>query len=460
MLIESLLAESLAGKRGDQRIIAQFESYARLATQYMSEGKFGHALDQLRHIFGRTTGNVKADLFHAQVFVLLKRCYRELGRPEMAERCAAEARKCAVLESGFTKRLIPVKYTKHLPQLSVIVPTYNRLPILKKCLAALEEQTLPARDFEVIVIDDGSSDGTEEFMRHYSSPFKLEYLRQKNGGTGSARRNGVAHANGEFLLLMNDDTICDRDVAEQHLRVQNAHPNERWAVLGNFEYPAAARKRALTHYFCVEPFMFPQVHMEEGCPYGYSYFITCNLSVRRDAVVEVGSFQSTYKLSEDTEMGLRLHERGYRVLYHPSAHAWHDHLPYPAKHLIRRARVYGADYFYMFRNHPRVLREWAMPVKLTAMDGENALRIQEYVNKNRLQIEGAVTAIERWDTVDFEPILANQPETASMILGLFRQAVPAIHWFYLFETMLHTMSRELNLPHPGPERQAMAQTAP
>jgi GT2 family glycosyltransferase len=366
-----------------------------------------------------------------------------------------------MLESGggCSKQTTPIRYPKNRPHLSVIVPTYNRLPILKKCLAALEEQTLPAKNFEVLVIDDGSSDGTEEFMRQYSAPFQLEYLRQKNGGTGSARRNGVAHATGEFLLLMNDDTICARDVAEQHLRVQNAHPSERWAVLGAFEYPAPARERALTHYFRVEPFMFPQVNMEDGCPYGYSYFITCNLSVRREAVVQVGSFQSTYKLSEDTEMGVRLHELGYRVLYHPSAHAWHDHLPYPARNLIRRARVYGADYFYMFRNHPRVMREWAMPVKLTGMDAENALRIQGYVNQNRLQVQDAVVAIERWDTVDFEPILTDQPETAAMILGLFRQAVPAIHWFYLFETMLHTMARELNLPHLDPERQAIAQVA-
>ena len=111
------------------------------------------------------------------------------------------------------------------------------------------------------------------------------------------------HATGEYLLLMNDDTICDKDVAEQHMRIQHANPGERWAVLGNFEYPAAARERALTHYFRVEPFMFPQVNMEEGCPYGYSYFITCNLTVRREAVVQAGSFDSTYKLSEDTELG-------------------------------------------------------------------------------------------------------------------------------------------------------------
>jgi hypothetical protein len=61
--------------------------------------------------------------------------------------------------------------------------------------------------------------------------------------------------------------------------------------------------------------------------------------------------------------------------------------------------------------------------------------------------------------VNFEPILTDQPETAAMVLGLFRQAVPAIHWFYLFETMLHTMARELHLPHLDPERLTLAQGA-
>jgi glycosyltransferase involved in cell wall biosynthesis/tetratricopeptide (TPR) repeat protein len=446
MQIEKLFAERLSAKTGENRLLKQLECYARMAGQLLYEGKPAAAHEQLRHIFSRTTGNIRADQFHAQVFVLLKRCYRELGNPEMAERCAAEARICAMREGGgLAPHPVFIRRRADSPALSVIVPTYNRLPILQKCLAALETQTLPAKEFEVIIIDDGSSDGTDEFLHQYAAPFRFQHLRQKNSGTGAARCNGVAHATGEYLLLMNDDTICDRDVAEQHLLVQQTYPKERWAVLGNFEYPAAARQRALTHYFRVEPFMFPQVSMEEGCPYGYSHFITCNLSVRRDAVVQAGSFDPTYKLSEDTELGLRLFERGFRVLYHPLAHSWHDHLPYPARNLVRRAKVYGADYFHMFRHHPRVMRDWAMPVELTAMDEENAARILGYVEHNRLEVEDALVAVERWDSVDFEPILMDQPETAALVLGLLRQAVPAIHWFYLFETMLDTMVRELNL---------------
>jgi hypothetical protein len=154
-------------------------------------------------------------------------------------------------------------------------------------------------------------------------------------------------------------------------------------------------------------------------------------------------------------MGIRLYEQGYRVLYHPDAHSFHDHLPYPARNLIRRARVYGADYFYMFGRHPRVMREWAMPITLTAMDEENAIRILSYVEEHRSEVEEAVEAVERWDSVDFEPFLTGQAETAAMVMKLLRQAVPAIHWFYLFETMLHTMIRELGLRHLAAEPRAM-----
>ncbi len=453
MLVETLFQERLSSRTGESRFLGQLECYVRLAEQFLSQSEPERAHEQLRHIFGRAPEFMRDGYFAAQVFMVLKRCYRKLNDLETAERCAAEARRCA------TARVPMASTRKRRPtdglSFSVIVPTYNRLPILKKCLSALEGQTLASTDFEVIVIDDGSSDGTEEALTGYRPPFRFQYLRQKNSGTGAARLNGVAHTSGEYLLLMNDDTICDRDLLNQHLRTQRAYPGQRWAVLGNFEYPAAARLRALTRYFCVEPFMFPQISMEEGCPYGYSHFITCNLSVSREAVVEAGSFDSIYKLSEDTELGIRLYERGYRVLYHPDAHAFHDHLPYPAHNLIRRARVYGADYFYMFGRHPRVMREWAMPVKLTAMDEENAMRILSYVEGKREEVEQAVAAVERWDAVDFEPILTDQPETATMVLGLLRQAVPAIHWFYLFETMLHTMIRELGLKHLAAERPVM-----
>jgi len=451
--VETLFRDRLAPRTGLKRFLGQLECYVAVADLLLREKRTLEAREQLRHVFGRLVSSVNVAEFVTHVFVFLKRCYRELGDATLAGHYGEAARQGAMGDWAQKPLAPPRRKSANAPVISLIVPTYNRLPILRKCLAALEAQTFPAKEFEVIVIDDGSSDGSEEFLRRYPPAFRFQYLRQRNAGTGAARRNGVAHASGDYLLLMNDDTICDPDVIEQHVSVQRKFASQRWAVLGSFEYPHEARRRALTHYFCVEPFMFPQVSMEDECPYGYSHFITCNLSVRRDAVMEAGSFDSTYKLSEDTEMGLRLFEKGYRVLYHPAAHAWHDHLPYPARNLIRRARVYGADYFFMFRNHPRVMKEWSMPVPLTGMDEANAKRVLAYTEANRLEVEQAVAAIERWDEMDFEALLAGRSETAAMVLGLFRQAVPAIHWFYLYETMYQTMVRELNLVNPLPAQQ-------
>src|SRR5262249_48649467 len=159
----------------------------------------------LRHILGRAPAVAVNGQFLAQVFALLKRCYRELGEPEMAERCSAEARN-SVAGNPTSRGDSLIRKNSKQPWFSVIVPTFDRLPILQKCLAALQAQTLSPSDFEVLVIDDGSTDGTEEAMRRFRAPFRFQYLRQRNAGTGAARHNGVAHAKGVYLLLMNDDT--------------------------------------------------------------------------------------------------------------------------------------------------------------------------------------------------------------------------------------------------------------
>ena len=445
LLVDLAYSEALRRAPARQRISLRLDFHVRLARRLLHEGKPREAREQLRHAYSRLGESAKPELPLAMLLGVLARCYRELGDPAMVLRCGQEARKYFCKQAPAAKPSATAAIRSNaIPEISLIVPTFNRLPILRKCLAALEAQTVSSQDFEVIVIDDGSSDGTEDAMRSYQPRFGFQYLRQSNSGTGAARRNGVEHAGGEYLLLMNDDTLCQPDVIEQHLAMQKNYAAERWAILGSFEYPREARRRAMTHFLHESSFMFPQVEMEEGFPYPYSHFITCNLSVRRGAVVEAGSFDPTYKLSEDTELGVRLLEMGYGVLYHPAAHAWHDHLPYTVSSLIRRARVYGADYFYMFRRHPRVIREWVMPIRFEAMDASAAPRIQTYLAENRGNVEAAVAALSSWDSVEFEPIL-ERPKDAAHILALFQQAVPAIHWFHVFESMLETMSRELGV---------------
>lgn len=99
-----------------------------------------------------------------------------------------------------------------------------------------------------------------------------------------------------------------------------------------------------------------------------------------------------------------------------------------------------------------------MPVPLTGMDESNAMRILAYLEANRRDVGEALQALEKWDDMDFAALLEKNPDTAAMVLSLFRQAVPAIHWFYLYETMFQTMVRELNLVHltPGADEASVA----
>src|SRR5438105_538751 len=103
------------------------------------------------------------------------------------------------------------------PEVSIIVPTYNRLPSVERLLTALGEQTHPAAQFEVIVVDDGSTDGTPERLETLYPAFSLRLLRQQHQGPAQARNLGVSHALADLVLFLDDDVVPAVDLVEVHL---------------------------------------------------------------------------------------------------------------------------------------------------------------------------------------------------------------------------------------------------
>jgi glycosyltransferase involved in cell wall biosynthesis len=93
-----------------------------------------------------------------------------------------------------------------MPLFSIIIPTYNRLPYLKKTLDSIWEQSFT--DFEIIVVDDGSTDGTVDYLRELGG--SVELLRQENRGPGAARNLGVEHARGEYIAFLDSDDLWFR----------------------------------------------------------------------------------------------------------------------------------------------------------------------------------------------------------------------------------------------------------
>ena len=104
---------------------------------------------------------------------------------------------------------------------SVVIPTYNRRPILEKCLSALEDQQLAGalQDYEVVVVDDGSTDGTPSWLSEQSHRFPhVRLIEQEHGGPAEGRNRGVDHARGDVIVFIDSDLVVTETFLATHAR--------------------------------------------------------------------------------------------------------------------------------------------------------------------------------------------------------------------------------------------------
>ena len=447
--VEARFPEVLQRQPAWERAELRLFGYIRLAEALAAGGEPVEARRQLRHVFSFLRGNLPQTPFARHLFDCMEKCYRQLGDEDAARRFQQEVEAGRQPESqprnsGLTARAARKsrrsRRQEH-PQLTVIVPTFNRAATLNSCLEALNRQTLAPDRFEVIVVDDGSTDQTAELCRSFASRFRLRHLRQPNAGAGAARRAGVEQAAGEYLLFLNDDTMACPRLLEEHWLVQNAHRGEKLAVLGDFRYPPAARQRALTYFLNSQPFLFPQMNLHAGTHDKNSCFIACNLSLPREAVLAAGSFDRRFRVAEDTELGVRLRQIGYRVLYHPSAWAWHDHLSMTLGDLLHRARAYGEAEWMLLRKHPQLLGDGTGP--FGQLSDEDAARLAGQVDHEREEVAEAVRVLQKFDHLDFLPLFsqtAGERTRAEEVMDLFSQIVPKVFYHHLFSTFLEAWS--------------------
>jgi GT2 family glycosyltransferase/SAM-dependent methyltransferase len=437
-VVEELYPESLTAPL-EGRLTTRVMGYVNMAEKLAGLGHHAEAMEQLRHIFYHVRGPMPRNLFFARVLTLMEGCYREMNDKEAAKRCGEEAKLCLPeLNPAFVKDA--KKKSKDLPNIigcaiSVIIPTYNRRATLDRCLQALAAQTLSPSRFEVVIVDDGSTDDTQEFLSKQQMPFNLSVYQQKNQGPGAARKLAVEQAKGKYLLLTNDDTIADPNLLKEHLHTQLTYQNPALAVLGTFEYEQPKR-RALTHFLSVNPFLFPQCSMNPGVPYPYNFFVTCNISIERETILKAGSFDASLRVAEDTDIGYRLQKLGCKVIYNPEAKAIHDHAEISVEDLVRRAHSYGRNHVGLLKKHPDLTIKTTageLGASLTAADIE---QIKTALQRKRAEIEETVSALKQYDAINFEQYFDMPSEQGTMgdtISELFSRAIPEINRFYLLE---------------------------
>lgn len=210
--------------------------------------------------------------------------------------------------------------------LSVIIPTYNREAVLAKALAGYMAQSSPHLIHELLVVDDGSTDGTEAMVREVShrSPFPVRYFRQPNRGPAAARNLGIREARSSLVLFTDSDIVPERNLVEQHFDWHQKNPEITTAVLGYVTWAPDVKATPFMRWYGEEK-LFAFRSLRNKREVSFHFFHTCNLSLKIDFLRNCGGFDEAFKSAayEDTELGYRLSREGLRLYYDPAAIGYH-----------------------------------------------------------------------------------------------------------------------------------------
>lgn len=206
-------------------------------------------------------------------------------------------------------------------ELSVIVPTYNRRASLLRTLAALAQQSYSACLFEVIVVSDGSTDGSLEAARAARYPYALTLIEQPNRGPSAARNAGARAARGEALVFVDDDIEPVEEFLCRHAEAQASRPDI--VLIGP---QSGVIERSTPSWIVWEHRMLERQYRNFTAglwAVGPTNLYSGNVSVRREHLLAAGGFDERFTRQEDVELGFRLARRGLRFLFDARANGAH-----------------------------------------------------------------------------------------------------------------------------------------
>jgi glycosyltransferase involved in cell wall biosynthesis len=234
---------------------------------------------------------------------------------------------------------------EHKMQISIVIPTFNRRELLEEAIDSIAMQTYGGR-FELIIVDDGSSDGTEQMVRQkaQSVSFPLVYLSQTNAGPATARNNGIHHARADLIAFTDSDCTVDKRWLEVLVR-HFSNPE----IAGAGGIAVSKREDTLSKYFDYTGLYNSRLFPDKP---GVNYLLTLNACYRKQALIDVGMFSQdfTHPGGEDPELCIRLRNKGYRLVFEPNAIVVHNHKADLAEFYTTFYR-YGAGKALIFKKH-------------------------------------------------------------------------------------------------------------
>ncbi len=198
---------------------------------------------------------------------------------------------------------------------SVIVPAFNAEKTIRQCVKALEAQIF-SKEFEIIVVDDGSSDKTSEIAKSFS---KVRLLQQKNAGPALARNNGAKKARGEIIIFTDSDCEPKKNWLEEMLK-----PFSNKGVAGVQGTYKCRQKELVARLIQLEiESSYARMAKQKFIDFIGSY----SAAYRKSVFEKLGGFDTSFPIAsgEDTDFSFRVHEAGYKMVFRPEANVYHTH---------------------------------------------------------------------------------------------------------------------------------------
>ncbi len=232
-------------------------------------------------------------------------------------------------------------------ELTVVIASCNRRELLRRCLASLEHQTQDPATFEVIVADDGSTDGTAETIEGLQTQLKLRVLKLGKAGKSPALNAALGASRGAVCLFMDDDVVASPELVAEHVAAHRAEP-KAIGIGALHQEPPAARDWYARAFATAWNEHYAEL---EAKPPSWSDCYGGNLSAPRAALIEVGGFATDLPAAEDIELGYRLCGVGCVPRYLPRARGVHDDQKRRGR-MLEDARRFGSCWPVFINRHP------------------------------------------------------------------------------------------------------------
>lgn len=201
---------------------------------------------------------------------------------------------------------------------SIIVPVFNRPDEVDELLASLSSQIY--KQFEVLVIEDGSSTTCEHIVAKYRDQLDIKYYLKKNSGPGSTRNYGAKRSNGEYLIIIDSDCILPQSYLETIDKELERNPLDAFGgpdcAHSSFSPIQKAINYAMTSFYTTGGIRGGKKQMDKFYPRSF------NMGIKKEVYLALGGF-SEMRFGEDIDFSIRIYKAGYSCKYMPEAWVYH-----------------------------------------------------------------------------------------------------------------------------------------